>query len=754
MTTDRVFRKATRLHESGRLAEAERMCRQVLARKPNHTGALRLLGLLSQRTNQADIAEDLIRKAIAVTPPTSAYHVNLADVLASRGRLEEAVSCYRQALALEPGSFVTHIKLGKALRTLGRLDEALDANRKALALSPNYAEAHHNLGEILQDMGKPREAEAAFRQAKACKEDLAEAYNTIGNSLVSMGREEESLEQYTKALRIQPKNAMYHYNTGIPLKALGRWEQCESAYRRALELRPDYPEALNNLGILLMERGRLEESVEVLKQAVAAKPDFTAAFHNLGNSLKDLGRIDEAQDALQRAVALMPDFANACNTLGIVNLMAGRVREAMKMYRQAIDAAPDHAMAHSNLIFAMSFSAGCDAPEIFRQARQWDDLHGKPVRHLIRPHDNDRDPDRRLRVGYVSADFAKHVVGFNLLPLMREHDPGQVEVFCYSGVTRPDEMTDQLRAHSHHWREAALLSDERLAAQIREDRIDLLIDLSLHTGGNRLRTFAMVPAPVQITYLGYCATSGVEGMHYRFSDPHLDPPEQDLSCYSEQTIRLPETYWCYAPGGDAPEPSPPPVERNGHITFGCMNQFQKTSPAAMELWCEILNRTPRSRLLLHAMPGKHLDAVADRLAGRGIASDRLEFVGRQSWEQYMHTYDRIDVGLDPFPYNGGITTCDTMWMGVPVVSLSGQTAVARGGRSILCNVGLADLVARDPEQYVRLAVELADDLPRLSELRHTLRPRMKASPLMDAPRFAANVEAAYRDAWRRWCAKA
>ncbi len=338
-----------------------------------------------------------------------------------------------------------------------------------------------------------------------------------------------------------------------------------------------------------------------------------------------------------------------------------------------------------------------------------------------------------------------------MLPLLRHHDHAQFEIFCYGSVKNPDDLTGQIRTSCDQWREMVGLSDETLAERIREDRIDLLIDLSLHTCGHRLRTFALRPAPVQITYLGYCSTSGVDGMHYRFSDPHLDPPDVDLGCYSEQTIRLPESYWCYAPGGQAPDISPLPAERNGYITFGCMTKFGKVSSATVELWCEILKQVPGSRLLIHAPPGKHLQTIGNHLSGHAIAFDRVQFVGYQPWDRYMATFHRIDVGLDPFPYNGGITTCDTLWMGVPAVTLSGRTAVGRGGRSILNNVGLADLVARVSAEYVRLAVQLAGDLPRLGELRRTMRDRLIASPLMDAPRFARNVEAAYRDAWRRWC---
>ncbi len=640
------------------------------------------------------------------------------------------------------------------LHQSGRLADAERLYRQGLALQPDSASGQFNLGVALSQLNRPAEAVAAFQKSLALAPNQVECLNSLGVALGILGRLDEALDAYWRALKIEPENATVYYNAGIALKAMGRIDPAEAAWRRAVAIRPDFLEALNHLGLVLADRGRLLESVEVLNQALAVKPDSADTLNNLSNSLRDLGRTDEALKALQRAVAAKGGDADAYTNLGNILSRMARVEESMQAHRRAMELDPNHAIANSNLIFTMNFHPDCDSAAILREARQWDERHGQPLRHLIRPHNNSRDADRRLRIGYVSPDFRRHVVGWNLLPLLRQHDREHFEVFCYSSVTRPDAMTEQLRACSDQWREVAPLSDERLAEQIRADGIDVLIDLSLHTAGNRLRTFAMSPAPVQITYLGYCGTSGVEAMHYRFSDWQLDPPEQDLSCYSEQTIRLPETYWCYAPGGAAPEPSDLPAERNHHVTFGSMNQFAKVSSAAMDLWCEILKRTPLSRLLIHAPRGEYLSATRARFDRRGVAPDRVEFVDRQTWDPYMRTYHRIDIALDTFPYNGGITTCDALWMGVAVITLSGHTPVGRGGRSILHNVDLADLVAFNPEEYVNLAVALAGDLPRLSGLRKTLRPRMQASPLTDAPRFARNVEAAYRDAWRRWCAGA
>jgi predicted O-linked N-acetylglucosamine transferase (SPINDLY family) len=556
-----------------------------------------------------------------------------------------------------------------------------------------------------------------------------------------------------KAIAADPHRGELHFQLAGLLMNRGRYDEALASYRQAAALNPDSAGAHYNIGVVLAQLNRMEEAVAAFQKSLQILPNQPECQNNLAIALGNLGRFEESIHASHKALALKPDFAKAHNNLGNILLKMGRPEESLAAFRSAITAAPDYAIAHSNLIFAMNLLPGYDARAILNEARQWDEQHGKPLRHLIQPHINNRDPDRQLRIGYVSADFREHVVGWNLLPLLREHDRKQVEIFCYSSVSVTDSLSQQLRNEAQHWRDVAPLSDIELADQIHTDGIDILIDLSLHTAKNRLRVFAMVPAPVQITYLGYCGTSGIDGMHYRFSDPHLDPPETDLSNYSEQTIRLPETYWCYSPGGDSPDISPPPAEKNGWITFGCLNQLAKISSLAVEAWCEILKRVERSHLLMHAPPGKQQEILRERFATLGVSRDRIEFVDRQPWEPYMQTYHRIDIGLDPFPYGGGITTCDALWMGVPVISLSGETPVGRGGRSILSNLGLGDLVAHSTAKYAKIAVNLARDVPRLRDLRKALRSRMQTSALMNAPRFARNVEAAYRSAWQRWCAR-
>ena len=336
---------------------------------------------------------------------------------------------------------------------------------------------------------------------------------------------------------------------------------------------------------------------------------------------------------------------------------------------------------------------------------------------------------------------------------MEAHDHDRFEIFCYSSVLNADGMTDLIRARTDVWRDVPALSDEQLARAIRDDRIDILVDLTMHMSGSRLLAFAYKPAPVQVTYLAYCSTTGLDAMDYRLTDPYLDPPGENDRFYSEKCAYLPETYWCYRPSDETPEVSRLPALDAGCVTFGCLNNFSKVSQPALSAWCRLLGTLPGSRLILHAPSGSHRQRALDFFAGQGVASDRVSFSPTLPENEYLAVYQGIDVALDPFPYAGGTTTCDALWMGVPVTSLAGQTAVGRAGVSILSNVGLADLVARDVEGYVRIAAGLAGNLERLGELRATLRRRMQRSPLMDARRFAHNVETLYREFWEHWCAK-
>jgi len=564
------------------------------------------------------------------------------------------------------------------------------------------------------------------------------------------GRLADAEKLLRQILTHQPQQADALHLLAAVVHLRGRSQEALELIQQAIKINPHSGEYFNTRGIILSNSNHPEAAIEAFHEAFKLKPDYAEAHSNLGNVFKKLERLDEAIDEYRIAIKFKPDLADSYNNMGHCLKDQGRIQESLDQYKIALRIKPDDHIVLSNLILAMHYHPGIDALSIYHELRRWNHQFAEPLKNSIKPCANSRDPERKLRIGYVSPDLSRHVVGCNLLPLFSARRRELFEIFCYSSVKNPDHITELLHGHADVWRDILSLNDAQAAQMIRDDKIDILVDLSLHTGDNRLLIFACKPAPVQVTWLGYPGSTGMEAMDYRFSDPYLDPPETDLSVYSEQTLRLPETYWCYQPGGSAPESAPLPALSAGFVTFGCLNNFAKVSPAAQELWLEILKKVPQSRLILHSRPGAHLNAIRERFIQNQIAPERWEFLGYQDWTDYINTYNRIDIGLDPFPYNGGITTCDSLFMGVPVITLVGQTAVGRAGKSLLSNVGLPELIAQTPEEYVDIVVKLADDLPRLAEIRRTLRQRMEASPLMDAQRFAGHVEAAYRQMWRQW----
>jgi len=573
----------------------------------------------------------------------------------------------------------------------------------------------------------------------------------LGLAIQAQGRLEEAAACYQRAAELQPELVEAHYDWGNALRALDRPEQAIGRFRQALQLRPELAEAHLALGNTLLDLSFHQEAVTAYRQAVRVRPDYAEAYNNLGVALQGLGQLDEAIACHRRAVALRADYAEAYNNLGQALQGQACLDEALDCLRRAVVLRPELPYLHSNLVYAMQFSPRCDAAAIWQEVQRWQQRHAAPLVTGSARHPNDRAPERRLRVGYVSPDFRTHPVGRFLLPLVEAHDRQQVEVFCYASVRVPDELTERFRTVADVWRDVRRLSDEQLAAGIREDRIDVLVDLSMHMLGNRLLAFARRPAPVQVSYLAYCGTTGLKAIDYRLTDSYLDPPGGDESCYAEQSVRLPDCYWCYRPVLDTPPPHEPPSAASGRVTFGCLNNFCKLSAETRDAWGRLMAAVPASRLLLHAHAGSHRDRVRGTLAAAGVDPQRVEFVDLLPTREYFGVYRQIGVALDPFPYGGGTTTCDALWMGVPVVSLAGRTAVGRAGLSILSNLGLADLVAHDVEQDVQLAAGLAADLQRRAELRATLRTRMQGSALMDAPLGARHVEQAFRQIWRRWC---
>ena len=726
-------------HRAGRLQDAEQVYRQILEQEPNQADAIHLLGLIAHQVGKHGIAAEYIGRAIRLNENVAAFHNNLGNAWKEQGKVDDAVFCYRRALQLDPYYAEAHNNLGVALKEQRKLDDAIACYRRALRTETGLCRGTQQPGQRPQGPGEAGRCGrllppgtgteaglcrgtqqpgrcssrtrgswtmrvACYRRALELKPDYAEAHNNLGVALKDQGKLDEAVACYRRALELKPDYAEAHYNLGNALKDQGKLDEAVACYRRALELKPDYAEAHNNLGVALKDQGKLDEAVACYRRALELKPDYAEAHNNLGVAFKDQGKLDEAVACYRRALELKPDYAEAHNNLGVAFKDQGKLDEAVACFRRALELKPDFAAAHSNLVYTQMFCPGYDAQTLYEEHRRWNRQHAEPLEKFIQPHLNDRSPDRRLRIGYVSPDFRRHPVGRFLLPLLESHDHQSFEIFCYASVRIPDAMTDRCRAHADVWRDVLGLSDEQVAHAIRQDQIDILVDLTMHMANNRLLVFARKPAPVQVTYLAYCGTTGLSTMDYRLTDPYLDPPGRDERFYCEQSVRLPETYWCYRPPVETPPVNALPALEAGHVTFGSLNNFCKVSSAALAAWSRLLQAVPGSRLLLHAHAGSHRERVRRFLTEQGISAERVVFVDFQPTAEYFGVYRQIDVALDPFPYGGGTTTCDALWMGVPVVSLAGQTAVGRGGVSILSNVGLPELVAQDSEQYVRIAV--------------------------------------------------
>jgi predicted O-linked N-acetylglucosamine transferase (SPINDLY family) len=437
------------------------------------------------------------------------------------------------------------------------------------------------------------------------------------------------------------------------------------------------------------------------------------AHNNLGNALKDQGDLDGAIAA----------------------------------YREALRLKPDDTVAGDNLLCALLFHPDIDEKTIAEERRRWNRQISAPRKQVVRPLANDRSMNRRLRIGYVSPDFCGHVIGRNLRPLFQRHDRGDFEIFCYSGVLRPDKLTEEFRERAGRWRSTVGMGDEELAELIRRDGVDILVDLTQHLAGNRLGVFARQPAPVQVSFAGYPEGTGLEAIEHRISDRHLEAGPGDEGPVKNERVHLIDSFWCYDPCGVEVEVNALPAMERGEITFGCLNNFCKINERVLSLWARTLGSVTGSRLVLQSRPGRHRQRTLEFFEGAGIEGRRVEFVDLRPQREYLELYHRLDMVLDTFPYNGHTTSLEALWMGAPVVSLAGKTPVSRAGLSQLTNLGLPELVARSEAEYVASAANLARDLPRLAELRSTLRERMRSSVLMDAARFARSIEAAYRVMW-------
>ena len=714
----RAMQVALEYHQAGRLPEAEALYRQILQVEPNHSDALHYLGVIATQGGKHEIAVELIYKAISANSSNPIYYNNL----------------------------------GLALREQGKLDEAIASFLKALSLKPDFADAHNNLGNALLQQGKLDQAVASFCRALSFKPDVAVTHSNLGAALNAQGKLDEAVAHYRKALSLKPGDAVAHYNLGNVLNVQDKLDEAIACFRQALSFKPDFADAHNNLGNALLQQGKLDQAVASFCRALSFKPDVAVTHSNLGNARLQQGRPDEAVASFQKALSLSPDLAVAHNNLGNAFKEQGRLDEAIAGYRHALAIRPDYAEAYSNLLFAIYFCPMESPAKLTAECERFAAQIEAPLRASWQRHANLQAPGRQLKVGYVSPDFRRHAVAFFIEPVLANHDKDRIEIFCYYNHAQHDEFTDRLAGYADRWLDCKRMTDEQLAARIRSDGIDILVDLAGHTAGNRMLTFARKPAPIQITYLG-CpgASSGLTAMDYRLTDACADPAGCEVY-YTEKLLRLPDSLWCYRPDKNMPEILALPAQQNGYVTLGSFNNFNKIDGSSIELWARLLRAVPRSRLLMVTVPeGASRRQLTERFAALGVPAERLEFHGKLPSDEFFRMFQRVDIALDPFPVTGGATTCETLWMGVPVISPVGTRCMSRMTFSILSAVGLRELAAATPEDYVRIAVNLCQNLPRLAGLRAGLRAQVAGSPLVDGARFTRNLEEIYRDVWTQWC---
>ncbi len=669
------------------------------------------------QSGQLDAAEQSYRAILDQAPAHTPSLCNLGVILTKRGDIDDAIRCYSLALAFRPGFADALFNLGNLHRKRGEETEAVANYRACVQADPNHGSAHYNLGTALAALGRFGDAEASFREVLRIEPKSKECTLRLGDLLLRTGRMDEGIRLFREYAADHPDDPRGAYNLGLAVAGAGNGAEAVELQHRALKLKPDYPEAHNAMALALELLGRKDDALFHYEKAVQAKPDFPDAWSNFAVNLSEQGRCDEAIACLRHSLQFRPD-------------------------------AP---AIHSNLLLLLNYSSNVPVDQIRAEHADWGRRFTTPVQPRPVPH-APHDPERRLRIGYLSADFREHTLSDFIGTLFRNHDRERFEVFAYSNVLREDGITATLRGLCDHWRSIRELSDLQASELMIRDRIDILIDLGGHTAGNRLIVFAHRPATVQATLFGYPNSTGLDAMDLRITDAVSDPPGVTDALYSEQCLRLPEVPWVYVPPTDTPAVAPLPGLSKKAFTFGCLNNAAKISDRCLGAWAKLIQSLPGTRLVLLAGQSQSAQKrLSERFMKAGILRDRIQLVTRMARSQYFALYGEIDIALDPFPYNGGVTTCDALGMGVPVLTVAGESYVSRQGVMQMLALGLPEFVAESPEALIPLAKMWMNKRPELSELRRTMRERLLASPLADAPRYVRNLEASLRAEWARRC---
>ncbi len=713
--------QAIEYHQTDQLFKAQEIYKQILFIDPNHPDALHLSGIIAHQIGKNEIAISLITRAIHANSDNHIFHKNLGSIFQALKNYKKAAACFKKALQIKPDDAGACYNMGNVLSEQKKYTKAISWYEKSLQLKPNFAEAHYNMGNTFKYHGEPKRAIFCYQTAVKINPNYAEALNNMGNVLRSLNEYKKAIQCYEKALKKKPDYAEAYYNLGHILHDSGKIEQAVPCYQKAIELMPDYAEAYNNIGYIFKDQGLLSEAILCFQRSIQIDPNFESSFNNMGNALSGQGKLDEA----------------------------------MLCYRNSLTIKPDFAPAHSNLIYCMNFQEDINPIRLFEEHKNWAQQHAHALKSKKHNHHNSKSLGKKLRIGYVSSDFRAHSVSYFMEPLLESHDNRSFKVFCYSDVPCYDSVTDRLSLLADKFRKTSGLPDEDMAKLIKKDRIDILFDLAGHTAGNRLLVFARKPAPIQVTYLGYPNTTGLEEIDYRITDAIADPLDRTDNLHTEKLVQLSSGFLCFKPEIKSPPVSNQPSERSGIITFGSFNQRAKISPKVIKLWSTILTIVPNSQIILKSkelIDTETRKRLIGSFAENGLPPEKIKLLNYiSSTYEHLELYNTVDIGLDTFPYNGTTTTCEAMWMGVPVIVLAGKTHLSRVGVSLLSRVGLDELIAESHDEYIAKAVKLANDPGRLRKYRNSLRNMMLQSVLTNAKEFTQEFEAALKKMWIDWC---
>ncbi|HEX7510283.1 MAG TPA: tetratricopeptide repeat protein [Chitinivibrionales bacterium] len=717
MDQSSMLQRAVELHRQGDAPGAEALYRAILAADPRSADGLHLMGLLLRQRGSKAEAVDYLINACAARPSNARFLIDCADALDEYTYYEDAAAFYSLALRCEPENARIWFALGCAHQRAGNADAALNAMRKAVDCKPDYFDALCNCAELLRQRKDFSQALSCLQRALALKPDFAGGHNAIGLLHEAMRDDDKALEHYQRAVHIDGS----------------------------------FAEAHNNIGTLLSARGDFLAAIASYKRALAVKPDFFEATYNIANSFRQLHDLDEAIDYFAVAVRLKPQSAPALSNFGEALMAAGRAREARHYFKAAAALPGEHrAAAYSNLLLCKNYDPELSVSQIYVAHMRYAAI--APASAGRREYRSSIDPHRKLRLGYVSADFCNHPVARFIEPVLSHHDRENFDVFCYANQARSDAVTRRLQSMPLSWRGIVDSSDDHVENMIHDDGIDILIDLAGHTAANRLPLFAKKPSPIQISYCGYPNTTGLTAIDYYLTDEYLDTRD-DESLFTERLIRIPDCFCCYMPQPMAEPLTASPCARNGYITFGSLHPIIRLNDAVLDLWSAVLRAIPsaRLRIIRDTLTGRVGQRIADAFISRGIDMQRIDVEHTLPRQGHLALFNEIDIALDTFPWSGHTGACEALWMGVPVITLYGNRHAGRMAATILHASGLHDWIGFSPEEYLEIAQAASENIDQLKFLRQTLRRRMSASIVGDAPAFTRKLEAVYRTVWMQWC---